>query len=222
MPIRFVAFDVGEVLVDETRLWGEWADWLGVSRRTFSAVLGAVIAEGRHHLDAFELLRPGFDIAVARRARAGYDWWSRLEPADLYPDALPCLRRLREHGYRVAIAGNQTQAAIAALRRIGVEADVLGSSEAWGLEKPAPEFFARLVAEAGVVASDIAYVGDRVDNDVVPARQAGMVAVFLHRGPWGMIHAARLEANSADLRIESLDEMPEALSRALPADDGGR
>lgn len=122
----------------------------------------------------------------------------------------------------MAIAGNQTQAAIAALRRIGVEADVFGSSEAWGVEKPAPEFFARLAAEAGVVASDIAYVGDRVDNDVVPARRAGMVAVFLRRGPWGMIHAARLEATSADLRIESLDELPEALSRVLPADNGGR
>jgi hypothetical protein len=67
MPIRFVAFDVGEVLVDETRLWGEWADWLGVSRLTFSAVLGAVIAEGRHHLDAFELLRP----ASTSRSRGG-------------------------------------------------------------------------------------------------------------------------------------------------------
>jgi hypothetical protein len=39
MPIRFVVFDVGEVLVDETRLWDEWADRLGVSRLTFSAVL---------------------------------------------------------------------------------------------------------------------------------------------------------------------------------------
>ena len=54
MPIELVAFDVGEVLVDETRLWGEWADRLGVSRLTFFAALGAVIAEGRHHLAVFE------------------------------------------------------------------------------------------------------------------------------------------------------------------------
>jgi hypothetical protein len=30
MPVRLIAFDVGEVFVDETRMWGEWADWLGV------------------------------------------------------------------------------------------------------------------------------------------------------------------------------------------------
>jgi hypothetical protein len=83
MSVRLVAFDVGEVLVDETRLWSELADWVGVSRLTFLAAFGAVIAEGRHHLDVFQLLRPGFDVAAMRRERGLADWWSRLEPGDL-------------------------------------------------------------------------------------------------------------------------------------------
>jgi len=37
-------FDVGETLIDESRMWHEWADILGVPRFTFSAALGAVIA----------------------------------------------------------------------------------------------------------------------------------------------------------------------------------
>jgi hypothetical protein len=44
MAIRLVVFDVGGALVDESHLWGEWADWLGVTRLTFFAALGAVIA----------------------------------------------------------------------------------------------------------------------------------------------------------------------------------
>ena len=44
--INAVVFDVGETLVDETREYGTWADWLGVPRHTFSAVFGAVIALG--------------------------------------------------------------------------------------------------------------------------------------------------------------------------------
>ncbi len=44
MTIRLVVFDVGETLVDESRMWGEWADWLGVTRLAFFAALGAVIA----------------------------------------------------------------------------------------------------------------------------------------------------------------------------------
>ena len=49
MAVKAVVFDVGEVLVDETREYGTWADWLGVPRHTFSAVFGGVIASGRDY-----------------------------------------------------------------------------------------------------------------------------------------------------------------------------
>jgi FMN phosphatase YigB (HAD superfamily) len=85
--------------------------------------------------------------------------------------------------------------------------DILGSSGIWGVEKPAAEFFDRIVKETGADAAEIAYVGDRVDNDVEPALAAGMVAVHLRRGPWGHLHEPPPEA----IRIRSLDELPEAL-----------
>ena len=44
--IRCVVFDVGETLVDETRHWGDWADWLRAPRFTFSAAFGAVVERG--------------------------------------------------------------------------------------------------------------------------------------------------------------------------------
>jgi FMN phosphatase YigB (HAD superfamily) len=227
MPVGWVAFDIGETLVDETRVWGEWADWLGIPRLTFFGALGAVIAERRHHLDVFQLVRPGFDVRAAARARGGAarggaDRWSGLEHDDLYPDALRCLSELRSRGYRLALAGNQIRGALAALGDLGIEADVMASSEGWGVQKPAPEFFVRLIEACGAPAADIAYVGDRIDNDVLPARQAGMVAVFLRRGPWGVIQAAWPEAAHADLRIESLDELPDALSRSRPGAPGER
>ena len=54
--LRAVVFDVGETLIDETRLWGEWADWLGVPRRTFMGVLGALVDRGRPPQEVFEVL----------------------------------------------------------------------------------------------------------------------------------------------------------------------
>ena len=74
-------------------------------------------------------------------------------------------------------------------------------------EKPSPSLFARIVEEAGVPAGQIAYVGDRVDNDIGPALAAGMVAVHVRRGPWGHLHEPPREA----IRIRSLDELPEVL-----------
>ncbi|GGP66847.1 hypothetical protein GCM10010231_42110 [Streptomyces sindenensis] len=47
--IRAVVFDVGECLVDETREYGTWADWLGVPRHTFAAQFGATIAQGKDY-----------------------------------------------------------------------------------------------------------------------------------------------------------------------------
>ena len=50
---------------------------------------------------------------------------------------------------------------------------MIGSSAGWGVAKPDPAFYARVVAETGCAASEVAYVGDRIDNDVLPARAAG-------------------------------------------------
>ena len=80
------------------------------------------------------------------------------------------------------------------------------------MEKPDPEFFARVAALAGLPPDRVAYVGDRLDNDVLPAREAGMVGVFLKRGPWAYLHAHDVASRRPDVKIESLDELPDALA----------
>jgi FMN phosphatase YigB (HAD superfamily) len=81
----------------------------------------------------------------------------------------------------------------------------------WGVSKPDPRFFARIVDELGLPAAEIAYVGDRVDNDVMPALAAGMVPVHLRRGPWGIVQAGWPEAMRARVRADSLDAVAERL-----------
>ena len=58
--IGAVVFDVGECLVDETREYGTWPDWLGVPRHVFSAMFGAVIATGQDYRETFRVFQPGF------------------------------------------------------------------------------------------------------------------------------------------------------------------
>jgi hypothetical protein len=71
VKIEAVLFDVGETIVDETREYGTWADWLGVPRHTFSAVFGAVIAQGGDYRETFQYFRPGFDLQAERERTAG-------------------------------------------------------------------------------------------------------------------------------------------------------
>lgn len=221
MALNAVVFDVGETLVDETRAWGSWADWLGVPRFTFFAALGGLIERGEEPSRVLRLVRPDFDLARERAARAAagvpeHGLGDLIGAEDLYPDAVPCLHALHAEGYLIGISGNQPAGTEQALARLGVPADVVASSAIWRVRKPSPEFFARVIEAAGLPPEQIAYVGDRLDNDVLPAADAGMTAVFLRRGPWGYLHASRPELAHARLRLDSLAELPAALRSLAP------
>ena len=213
--VAAVVFDVGETLVDETRPWGAWADHLGIPRLTFFATLGAALADGRHYHEPIDLFRPGLDVEAAsariREAGGGFEF---VTAADLYPDALDCLQALAADGYRMGVAANQPAATAALVRGFGVSLDLVGMSADWGVHKPDPAFFERIARELELPPGQIAYVGDRVDNDVRPARAAGMVAVFVRRGPWAWIQAGREDPPEADLVVESLAELPLRLRRS--------
>jgi len=46
---------------------------------------------------------------------------------------------------------------------------------------------------------------------VAPAAAAGMLAVFLRRGPWGFLQAEHPDAAGAQIQLDSLDALPQAL-----------
>lgn len=144
---------------------------------------------------------------------AAYDRWEAegattfaFADRDFHADALACFGVLRERGLRVGAAGNMYGHHEDFLRP---HVDFVGSSERWGVEKPADGFFARVVDEAGVPAGEILYVGDRVDNDVIPALAAGLRAVRIRRGAH-----AHVESPPGTVTIVSLAELPEALGDA--------
>ena len=221
--IVVVAFDVGETLVDETRIWSRWADRLGATRLTLLGVLGAMAALDRPHGDAFEIVRPGIDLdaEIARwRADDPDGLRENFDADDLYDDVRPCFAALQAAGRRVIIAGNQPPQARAALEAMELGADAIVISDELGAQKPSAAFFDAVAGVAGVAAPSIAYVGDRLDNDVLPARRAGMRTVLLRRGPWGYLHAERPDAALADVVTGSLLELP-ALLDALEAESVG-
>jgi FMN phosphatase YigB (HAD superfamily) len=191
MAVTAVVFDVGETLVDETRNWERVADECGVPRFTLMALIGAAAERGERPHKALEWL----DVKPSRGA---------FLHDEFYPDAVDCLRRCRDAGLVVGAVGNM---GIGHEDLIRPHVEFVSSSERWGVEKPSPEFFARVVEATGRPADEVAYVGDLVHNDVVPALAAGLVAVHIRRGPWGYLQEPPAEA----LRIRSLDELPGAL-----------
>lgn len=210
--IRSVVFDVGETLLDNTREWGRWADWIGVPLHTFSAVLGAVTAQGRDNAETFGYFQPGFDLAEERRRREEAGQGELIEEVDLYPDVRPGLQALREAGFWVGIAGNQTARAGALLRQLDLPVESIAASGEWGVAKPAPAFFAHVIAMAPGKPHEIVYVGDHRDNDIVPAHAAGLRSALIRRGPWGYLWADDPQVRKqADWLIDSIEDLPRLL-----------
>ena len=191
--MRAVVFDFGYTLVNEDRVWTEIAAQCGWPESVFFATLGAVIERRGRHRDVFDVLgkpRPPEPVPFERR--------------DFYDDALSALQSIKGQGCVVGVAGN-FDAEIEDFLRQHADVDFIASSERWGVEKPDPNFFARVADAAGYPGQEITYVGDRLVNDVLPAAAAGMAALFLQRGPWAAVQKGWPEAQGtttiSDLRL---------------------
>ncbi|MET9086183.1 HAD family hydrolase [Streptomyces sp. NPDC004237] len=206
--LETIVFDVGETITRDDRYWESWATWLDVPRHTVSALVGAVVAQGLDNSRALELIRPGFDVAAEYAARDAAGLGEDLDESDLYDDVRPALGALRQRGIRVVIAGNQTERAGQLLRELNLPADLIATSQEWGVAKPAPGFFAKVLEVAQAPADRTLYVGDHPANDVFPAKAAGLRTAHLRRGPWGHLWAADPEVRTAaDWSIDHLGEL---------------
>ncbi len=203
MALKAVFFDVGETLVDEERYWREVADAVGLGPHVVWAALGFTIARGEEHLGLWR------HLGIERP-----DAWDRIvySADDLYPDAVACLESVRAMGLLVGLAGNQNAALETWARSAGLPVDIVTGSASLGVRKPDPVFFERLAEAAGCATTEVAYVGDRVDNDVKPAAAAGLVAVHVRRGPWGRLQPTPSEAT---LSVDDLASLPEALEGGI-------
>ncbi len=180
VALRAVFFDVGETLVDEERWWRQLAERSGLQPHVR---LGGPRCHDRAR--ARSTTSSGVISGSSGRRRGGRS--STYELGDLYPDAIACLEASGRSGCASGSSGNQTTALEQWARDSALPADVISSSATLGVRKPDPRFFDHIVELAGCLPGEIAYVGDRVDNDVLPALAAGLAAIHVRRGPWGRL-----------------------------------
>ncbi|MGW2280157.1 HAD family hydrolase [Streptomyces sp. NPDC001770] len=203
-----IVFDIGETLVRDDRHWASWADWLGVPAHTVSALVGAAVVGGGNAADALALLRPGMDVAEAELAREAAGRGEHLGERDLYPDVRPALAGLRSLGFRVVVAGHRSMRATEQLRALDLPADLVVTSAEWGVAKPDPEFFTRVLKASDSDPRTTVYVGDHPAEDLFPAQAAGLRTAHLRRGPYGHWWADHPDVvESADWRVDALTEL---------------
>jgi putative hydrolase of the HAD superfamily len=110
-----------------------------------------------------------------------FEHFSRPEAWRCTPDAGPVLAEVSRRGYRLGLASNydsRLRSVVAGLPELAPVQHLVISSEV-GWRKPAPEFFAALVRQAGLAPEAILFVGDDPVNDHEGARAAGLRSLLL-------------------------------------------
>ena len=154
--------------VDETAFWSCYDD----QRQRQGGSLSRTVAA--------RFLPGGDPEELNQLARSHYE----VPSASMYPDAKPTLAALATR-YKLGVVCNPNEQQRAALKRDGLLQyfDVVVHPEQVGPgTRPDPRMWKRALEELGVQADRVVHVGNRIDNDIRPAKQAGLRTVWLLRG----------------------------------------
>jgi HAD superfamily hydrolase (TIGR01549 family) len=157
--------------------------------------------------------------AVTREVRARWDALSDAEYAGFttpFTSTASLLAALAAAGHPLVLASNNSPRALARLETLGLLRHFTGRevSETLALAKPDLRFYLALLAAAGAAPEDCLMVGDRIDNDILPARRLGLRTLRLRHGS----HAAqepRGHHEAPNLTVEQPDELAGALAELL-------
>ena len=196
--IEWIFFDLGSTLIDETEAYArrvrETVVGTGVSFAQFDAVMRRFFAQGSD----------GYQEAISCFHLQKTPWHSESEHP--YPACTEVLEALKAHGYRLGVIANQQPGTEQRLSEWGLLQffDVIAASAELGMAKPDPTIFLWALKKANCKPQNAVMIGDRVDNDILPAKMLGMKTVRILSGP----AAAFLpQPDPADRTVKSLSDL---------------
>ncbi len=223
--LRWVFLDVGGPIIDDDA-WIAEVDRLiaeGLQRRGFGyttahvteARLGAVRNRmGSSVKGAIEMLAGGSLVQVLYRECMEVMVPRYAELARLREGVAPVLEALALR-YRLGLIANQPKEVHAVLERLGVRRffSVAAISGDLGYAKPDQRIFAYALEESGCPPSEAAFIGDRLDNDIRPAKGLGFRTILFRDGYLRGLQAAALPEEVPDEAIDDIRQLPDAIRR---------
>ena len=112
------------------------------------------------------------------------------------------------HCINSTMFGNHIPGAEKRLEGMGIRRyfDLIVTSAEEGVAKPDPGIFRIALNRAGCAPEQAFMIGDRIDNDIVPAKQMGMKTVRIKQGV-GKYWNIQGECETPDYEVNSLSEL---------------
>ena len=197
--VKWLFFDIGSTLVDETKVYDDIFQKIAVAG-------GVSVEEVKTRAIGFYKQNKRGHREVIRLLGVDYPEWSPLYE-ELYPDTAKCLQSL-EKKYKLGIIANQIPGAEKRLEEMGIRRyfDVIVSSAEEGVAKPDPRIFNIALIRAGCTPEQAVMIGDRIDNDIVPAKQMGMKTVWIRQGV-GRYWNIQGDSETPEYEVNSLSEL---------------
>ncbi len=199
-------FDAGSTLIDEG---------VAYDHRIRDMIAGSGLTFEQVNAKRRELAQQGLDGNSAVISYYGLEktpWHS--EDETLHADARAVLEELAGRGYRLGILANQPSGVTERLASWGVAElfSVIASSAELGVAKPDPAIFRKALEMAFCSPSQAVMIGDRLDNDIIPAKKLGMHTVWLRNS----LQPEKYGKGCADYIITSLKELKKVFPRKNP------
>ena len=179
MDIKWILFDLGKTLYDETLSDRERVYKLIHNNNLDISVdefIEQMKVEAKNYAESpFTAARKYYGI----HANQEYS----CEKEMLFEGVSSVLERLSER-YHLGVLANQPASTLDRLKRDGIYAyfDVCLLSDCVNMQKPDISFFEYALEKIQCNPQKVIMVGDRLDNDIMPAKKAGMKTVRIIQG----------------------------------------
>ena len=175
--IKWLFFDMGSTLIDES---------LAMEHRIKEVIEGTDITYEQfvEKKVFFAKQNKPADLETLKFFGLKKTPW-HTEDERLYPETVACLECIHKQ-YKIGIIANQSLGSEERLKQFGIwkYIDVLVASAEEGVAKPDKRIFEIALTRAGCKPEEAAMVGDRLDNDIVPANDVGMYTIWIKQGNW--------------------------------------
>ncbi len=198
---EWLFFDVGWTLVNEDNAFEDRLRKIAEAANTtydnvYETALNFYKQNKKGDKETAKLL--GVDLPV---------WQKEYET--LYADAVQCLEFLSGK-HKIGVIANQSPGTEQRLERYGLlqYIDLVVASAEEGVVKPDKRIFEIALNRSGCKACDSVMIGDRIDNDIVPANLLGMHTVWIKQSIW-RYWSIKSKNEEPDYTVDSLSELCE-------------
>ncbi|MEE1017675.1 MAG: HAD family hydrolase [Ruminococcus sp.] len=197
--IKWIFFDIGSTLVDES---------VAYQNRIERTIAGTNVTYDDFYNKMVEISKynqSGYNKALEAYGLKTVPWNSDDE--FVYPEAKNCLSELSKH-YKIGIIANQNLGSEERLEKLGLlkHIDLVIASAEEGVAKPDLRIFQIALARADCKPEEAVMVGDRLDNDIIPANKIGMTTVWIKHGFGGYAELKEIEEHP-DYTINNLNDL---------------